>query len=165
SISQLDVQNALLASVSWQTGLTLAFQLEEEGILEKYNVEMLGTTTAAIRNGEDREQFRSLMNQIAEPVPESEIIHSVKEALQFSRTVPFPIIIRPAYTLGGSAGGIATNQAELKEIVTRGLKLSPIQQCLVEKSIAGWKEIEFEVICDKKQQAIVVCHIDRKSVV
>ncbi|HLR54377.1 MAG TPA: carbamoyl phosphate synthase large subunit [Pseudogracilibacillus sp.] len=160
SIIQQEEPDALLASVSGQTGLTLAFQLEEEGILEKYNVEMLGTTTEAIRNGEDREQFRSLMNQIEEPVPESEIIHSVKEALQFSKTVPFPIIIRPAYTLGGSGGGIATNQAELKEIVARGLKSSPIQQCLVEKSIAGWKEIEFEVICDKKQQAIVVCHME-----
>src|SRR5699024_12325356 len=111
SIIQQEEPDALLASVSCQTVLTLAFQLEEEGILEKYNVEMLGTTTEAIRNGEDREQFRSLMNQIEEPVPESEIIHSVKEALQFSKTVPFPIIIRPAYTLVCSGGGIATNQA------------------------------------------------------
>src|SRR5699024_8835266 len=113
SIIQQEEPDALLASVSGQTGLTLALQLEEEGILEKYNDDMLGTTTEAIRDGEDREQFRSLMNQIEEPVPESEIIHSVKEALQFSKTVPFPIIRRPAYTSGASGGGIATNHAEL----------------------------------------------------
>src|SRR5699024_9441487 len=160
SIIQKENPDGLLASVSGQTGLTLAFQMEEAGILEKYDIEILGTTTEAIRNGEDREQFRSLMKEIEEPVPESEIIHSVEEALQFANTVPFPIIIRPAYTLGGSGGGIATNQAELKQIVASGLKASPIQQCLIEKSIAGWKEIEFEVICDQLQQAVVVCHME-----
>src|SRR5699024_8315446 len=116
SIIQQEEPAALLASVSGQTGLTLAFQLEEAGMPEKYNVEMLGTTTEAIRNGEDSEQLPSLMKQIAEPVPESEIIHSVKEALQSSKTVPFPIIIRPPYTLAGSGGGTVTTQAELKEI-------------------------------------------------
>lgn len=160
SIIQKEKPDGLLASVSGQTGLTLAFQMEEAGILEKYDIEILGTTTEAIRNGEDREQFRSLMNEIEEPVPESEIIHSVDEALQFANTVPFPIIIRPAYTLGGSGGGIAANQTELKQIVASGLKASPIQQCLIEKSIAGWKEIEFEVISDQLQQAVVVCHME-----
>src|SRR5699024_954906 len=112
SIIQQEEPDALLASVSGQTGLTLAFQLEEEGILETYKVGMLGTTTKAIRNCEDRYRLRSLMNKNEELVPESEIIHSVKEALQFSKTVLFPMIIHPAYTLGGCGAGIAINQAE-----------------------------------------------------
>src|SRR5690625_1999406 len=110
--------------------------------------------------GEDREKFKRLMEKIEEPTPESAFIHEVEEGISFSEQVGFPLIIRPAYTLGGSGGGIAKNAAQFKTMISRGLCASPIHQCLVEKSIAGWKEIEFEVIRDKNNVTVVICQME-----
>src|SRR5699024_3060661 len=152
--------DGILATVSGQTGLNLAFKLEESGVLQQYDVKNMGTSIAAIMKGEDRDKFRFLMQEIKEPIPESEIIEDVDDALHFANQVGYPIIIRPAYTLGGSGGGIAENEEAFIKYVTSGLRASPIHQCLIEKSIAGWKEIEFEVICDDKAQAVVICHME-----
>lgn len=159
-IIQKEKPDSLLASVSGQTGLNLAQKLAAQGILEKYDVNLLGTSIEAIMKGEDREQFRRLMQALDEPIPESEIVESLASAQAFLEKVDLPIIIRPAYTLGGSGGGIATTEAEFIKYVTSGLRASPIHQCLIEKSIAGWQEIEFEVVADKKSQAVVVCHME-----
>lgn len=152
--------DGLLATLGGQTGLNLAVELSNSGILEEYNVELLGTKLASIEQAEDRDLFRSLMNQLGEPVPESEIIHSLQEAYVFVEKVGYPVIIRPAYTLGGTGGGIAQNEEELIEFVSSGLKYSPVTQVLLEKSIAGFKEIEYEVMRDGKDGAIVVCNME-----
>lgn len=160
AIIEKEKPDAILATVSGQTGLNLAFSLDEQGILEKYNITMLGTSVSSIKQGEDRELFRDLMEELDEPIAENAIVDHVEAALAFSQQVGYPIIVRPAYTLGGSGGGIATNEAEFLTLVSRGLRASPINQCLIEKSIAGWKEIEFEVVCDRKKQAVIVCHME-----
>ncbi|WP_286883923.1 carbamoyl-phosphate synthase (glutamine-hydrolyzing) large subunit, partial [Aneurinibacillus sp. UBA3580] len=152
--------DGLLATLGGQTGLNLAIELDEAGILEEENVLLLGTDLEAIKKAEDRELFRSLMQEIGEPVPPSDIIHTVEEALAFAERIGYPIIVRPAYTLGGTGGGIAADEEELREIVASGLKYSPITQCLVEKSIAGFKEIEYEVMRDAVDNAIVVCNME-----
>ncbi|MBP3038832.1 carbamoyl phosphate synthase large subunit [Bacillaceae bacterium Marseille-Q3522] len=152
--------DGLLASLGGQTGLNLAFALSEKGILQKYNVKLLGSTIESIKKGEDREAFRELMHQLSEPVPESEIVHTVEEALDFSEKIGFPIIIRPAYTLGGTGGGIAGNREELKKLCAGGLKESAIGQCLVERSIAGFKEIEYEVMRDRNNTCITICNME-----
>ncbi|GAB7388067.1 carbamoyl-phosphate synthase large subunit [Bacillaceae bacterium] len=152
--------DGLLATLGGQTGLNLAVELAENGVLEEEGVEFLGTDLAAIKKAEDRELFRALMREIGEPVPESEIIHTVDEAVSFAGRIGYPIIVRPAYTLGGTGGGIARDEKELREIVANGLKYSPIGQCLVEKSIAGFKEIEYEVMRDAKDNCIVVCNME-----
>ncbi|HHY21672.1 MAG TPA: carbamoyl phosphate synthase large subunit, partial [Bacilli bacterium] len=150
----------LLATLGGQTGLNLALALHKAGILEKYNVRMLGTPIESIIKGEDREEFRSLMNELNEPVPESEICSTVEAAVQFASSVGYPIIVRPAYTLGGAGGGIANNEAELRYIVKGGLELSPITQCLIEKSIAGFKEVEYEVMRDANDTCITICNME-----
>ncbi len=152
--------DSILASVSGQTGLNLLFDLDQAGLLEKYKLSVLGTQIDAIKKGEDRELFRSLMHEINEPVPESKIVSTLKEAQSFSEKVGYPIIIRPAYTLGGSGGGIANNEAAFDALVSSGLRASPINQCLIERSIAGWKEIEMEVIRDQKGTTVIVCHME-----
>lgn len=152
--------DGILATLGGQTGLNMAMELEQSGILETYGIELLGTKLDAIQQAEDREQFRSLMYELGEPVPESEIVHTLDEALQFVQTIGYPVIVRPAYTLGGTGGGIVHNEEELIEIVASGLKYSPVTQCLVEKSIAGFKEVEYEVMRDSKNQAIVVCNME-----
>lgn len=152
--------DGILATVSGQTGLNLIFQLDEANILTKYNVEVLGTPIESIAKGEDRELFRNMMETLHEPIAENDIVSRVEDALSFSEQVGYPIIVRPAYTLGGSGGGIAHNDDELMAYVTRGLRASPIEQCLIERSIAGWKEIEFEVVRDRKGNAVVVCHME-----
>ncbi|WP_374721931.1 carbamoyl-phosphate synthase large subunit [Peribacillus tepidiphilus] len=152
--------DALLPTLGGQTGLNLAVELAEAGVLEECGVEILGTKLSAIQQAEDRDLFRSLMNELGEPVPDSEIIHSLDEAYTFVAQVGYPIIVRPAYTLGGTGGGICSNEEELIEIVTSGLKNSPVHQCLLEKSIAGFKEIEYEVMRDSKDNAIVVCNME-----
>lgn len=150
----------LIASLGGQTGLNLAVQLNDLRILEKYNVNVLGTNIDSIKKAEDRELFKNLMQQIGEPVPESEIVSNYEDALKFSEKIGFPIIIRPAYTLGGSGGGIAYTEKEYEEIVHSGLALSPINQVLVEKSIAGYKEIEYEVMRDGNDTCIIVCNME-----
>ncbi|MGM9925307.1 MAG: carbamoyl-phosphate synthase large subunit [Bacillus sp. (in: firmicutes)] len=152
--------DALLPTLGGQTGLNLAVQLSEAGVLEECGVEILGTKLSAINQAEDRDLFRSLMNELGEPVPDSDIIHTLEEAYKFVGRVGYPIIVRPAFTLGGTGGGICTNEEELVEIVTSGLKHSPVTQCLIEKSIAGFKEIEYEVMRDSNDNAIVVCNME-----
>ncbi|MEC1260796.1 carbamoyl-phosphate synthase large subunit [Bacillus swezeyi] len=152
--------DAILPTLGGQTGLNLAVELSEHGILAECGVEVLGTKLSAIQKAEDRDLFRSLMNELNEPVPESEIIHSLDEAHEFVERIGFPVIVRPAYTLGGTGGGICSNEDELKEIVENGLKMSPVHQCLLEKSIAGYKEIEYEVMRDSSDHAIVVCNME-----
>jgi carbamoyl-phosphate synthase large subunit len=152
--------DALLATLGGQTGLNLAVELSKSGVLEECEVEILGTKLSAIKQAEDRDLFRSLMNELGEPVPDSEIIHELAEAHAFVEKIGYPVIVRPAYTLGGTGGGICNNSEELDEIVTSGLKHSPVNQCLLEKSIAGYKEIEYEVMRDGNDNAIVVCNME-----
>ncbi|GGK14001.1 carbamoyl-phosphate synthase pyrimidine-specific large chain [Caldalkalibacillus thermarum] len=152
--------DGLLPTLGGQTGLNLAVELAQSGVLEEENVELLGTNLAAIQQAEDREQFRALMQKIGEPIPESAIIHSMEEAEQFVHKIGYPVIIRPAYTLGGTGGGIAEDDTSLKEIVSTGLKYSPVGQCLIEKSIAGYKEIEYEVMRDASGTCITVCNME-----
>ncbi|MFS0637414.1 carbamoyl-phosphate synthase large subunit [Mesobacillus foraminis] len=152
--------DAILPTLGGQTGLNMAVELANAGILEECGVEILGTKLDAIEKAEDRELFRNLMNELGQPVPESEIIHNLAEAYQFVEQVGYPVIVRPAYTLGGTGGGICSNEQELIEIVTSGLKYSPVTQCLLEKSIAGFKEIEYEVMRDSNDNAIVVCNME-----
>ncbi|KZE49754.1 carbamoyl-phosphate synthase large subunit [Rossellomorea marisflavi] len=152
--------DALLPTLGGQTGLNLAVELHQSGVLEECGVEILGTKLSAIEQAEDRDLFRKLMNELSEPVPQSEIIHTVSEAYTFVEEVGFPVIVRPAYTLGGTGGGICHNEEELNEIVSSGLKYSPVTQCLLEKSIAGFKEVEYEVMRDASDNAIVVCNME-----
>lgn len=152
--------DGILPSIGGQTGLNLVMELEASGILEKYGVTILGTSLQAIKKGEDRDLFKKLMKEINEPIPESTIVNNVEEALAFSRKIGYPLIVRPAYTLGGTGGGIVSSQEELFEIVKNGLLMSPVKQCLIERSIAGYKEIEYEVIRDQDDQAIVVCNME-----
>ncbi|WP_374711312.1 carbamoyl-phosphate synthase large subunit [Symbiobacterium terraclitae] len=150
----------LLPTLGGQIGLNMAMQLEETGILRKYGVRLLGTSLAAIRRAEDRAEFRALMKEIGEPVPESTIVTTPEAALAFGEEVGYPLIVRPAYTLGGTGGGMAHDPQEMREIVTRGLRLSPVTQCLIERSVAGWKEIEYEVMRDSAGNVITICNME-----
>ncbi|MHC8516346.1 carbamoyl-phosphate synthase large subunit [Sporosarcina sp. ITBMC105] len=157
--------DALLPTLGGQTGLNMAIELQESGILDELNVEILGTKLDAIHQAEDRDLFRSLMNELGEPVPESDIIHNLDEAYAFVEKIGYPVIVRPAFTLGGTGGGICYNDKDLTEIVASGLKYSPVTQCLLEKSIAGYKEIEYEVMRDSADNAIVVCNMENVDAV
>ncbi|HPT61114.1 MAG TPA: carbamoyl-phosphate synthase large subunit [Bacillota bacterium] len=150
----------LLPSLGGQTGLNLSAELAKSGVLDKYSVRLLGTPLEAILNAEDRELFKNLMLQVGIPVPESRAVTSVEAALEFSRESGFPLIVRPAFTLGGTGGGVATDPESLKEIVESGLKNSRISQVLLERSLLGFKEIEFEVIRDRTGRAIIVCGME-----
>ena len=152
--------DALLPTLGGQTGLNLATQLSDEGILAKYNVRVLGTPLSAIKMAEDRESFRNLMREIKEPVPESWIIQTEAELLAVLDVVPYPCIIRPAYTLGGTGGGIATTREELWETGRKGLKLSMRSQIMVERSLLGWKEVEYEVMRDSIGTCLTVCNME-----
>lgn len=152
--------DAILPTLGGQTALNMAVQLAESGVLEECGVEILGTKLSAIQQAEDRELFKNLMQELNEPIPESTIIHSLEEAEQFVSKIGYPVIVRPAFTLGGTGGGICSNKEELVEIVLSGLKHSPVSQCLLEKSIAGMKEIEYEVMRDSNNNAIVVCNME-----
>ncbi|MEN2027584.1 carbamoyl-phosphate synthase large subunit [Staphylococcus epidermidis] len=152
--------DALLPTLGGQTGLNMAIQLHDSGVLEANNVKLLGTELESIQQAEDREMFRTLMNDLNVPVPESDIVNTVEQAFEFKEQVGYPLIVRPAFTMGGTGGGICHNDAELKEVVSNGLHYSPATQCLIEKSIAGYKEIEYEVMRDKNDNAIVVCNME-----
>lgn len=152
--------DALLPTLGGQTGLNMAIELHENGVLEENNVRLLGTQLASIHQAEDRELFRSLMNELNEPVPESDIINDLDGAIAFANEIGYPLIVRPAFTMGGTGGGICHDEKELREVVQNGLKYSPVSQCLLEKSIAGYKEIEYEVMRDKNDSAIVVCNME-----
>ncbi|MBH9968604.1 carbamoyl phosphate synthase large subunit [[Bacillus] enclensis] len=159
-IIEKEKPDGLVANLGGQTALNLAVQLHEKGVLDKYGVKLLGTSVESIQKGEDREKFRTLMNELDHPVAESEIVEDVKSALAFAERISLPIIVRPAYTLGGRGGGIASTEGEYVKLVQTGLKASPINQILVEKSIAGFKEIEYEVMRDSKGNCISVCNME-----
>ncbi len=150
----------VLATLGGQVGLNMAVELSEAGVLKEYNVKLLGTTLEAIKQAEDRELFKEAMKRINQPVPESDIFSDVTEAVEFANRIGYPIIIRPAYTLGGTGGGIAHNEEEMYMIALRGIKLSPIHQILVERSVAGWKEVEYEVMRDRADNCIIVCNME-----
>lgn len=152
--------DGILASIGGQTGLNLVSEAYNKGILSKYGVRVLGTTVEAIQNAEDREKFKELMLKIGEPVPDSIITENVNDGVKFADETGYPVVIRPAYTLAGTGGGIAENEEELKNIIYNGLEASPIGQVLVEKSVAGWKEIEYEVIRDSNDTTITVCDME-----
>ncbi|MBT2684235.1 carbamoyl phosphate synthase large subunit [Bacillus sp. ISL-37] len=159
-VIQREKPDGILGTLGGQAGLNLVFKLSEEGILEKYNIKVLGTSVASIKQGEDREAFRSLMHGLNEPVPESEIVKIAEEAVAFAEKIGFPLIVRPAYTLGGTGGGIAETMEELISLVSGGLSESPIKQCLVERSIAGFKEIEYEMMRDAAGTCIAICNME-----
>ncbi len=152
--------DGLLATLGGQTGLNLAVALAESGVLDEQRVRLLGTSLESIKMAEDREKFRDLMNQLGEPIPDSAIVTTMEEAREFLQRIGLPIIIRPAYTLGGTGGGIATTQEEFFSLVELGLTLSPITQVLVERSIAGCKELEYEVMRDHADNCIVICNME-----
>ena len=152
--------DAILPTLGGQTGLNLAKDLSETGILAEMGIELLGTKLTAIEEAEDREAFKDLMDRLHEPVPESTIATTVDDALTFATMHGYPVIVRPAYTLGGTGGGIATTPTELAEITANGLELSPVTQVLIEKSIAGFKEIEFEVMRDDADNALIVASME-----
>ncbi len=159
-IIELEKPDSILSGLGGQTGLTLCMQLAKDGFLEKHNVKLLGSSPDTIDKAEDRNSFKKAMESIGQPVVASVIATAVDEAVEFAQTAGYPLIIRPAFTLGGSGGGIAKNMGELIEITRMGLALSPIGQVLVEKSISGWKEIEFEVMRDGAGNAITVCSME-----
>lgn len=152
--------DGILASLGGQTGLNMAVQLATDGILDRLGIELLGTSLQSIRKAEDRELFKNTMQQINENVPHSTIVTNLEDAIAFVEKAGFPIIIRPAYTLGGSGGGFADNMEEFKYICSKGLKLSLINQVLLEQSVAGWKEIEYEVMRDGADNCIIICNME-----
>ncbi len=152
--------DGIIAGLGGQTGLNIATKLAEMGVLEKYNVELLGTPLQAIKDAEDRELFRKKMLSIGEKVPRSKAVHSIEEAEAMIEELGLPLIVRPAYTLGGTGGGIARTREELIEITRRGLERSMIHQVLIEESVLGWKEFEYEVMRDKNDTCIIVCNME-----
>ncbi len=152
--------DGILASLGGQTGLNMAVQLAEDGILDEMNIQLLGTSLSSIKKAEDRELFKETMQEIDEKVAHSKIVTNMQDAVAFAQEIGFPIIIRPAYTLGGSGGGIATNMEEFRYICGKGLKLSMISQVLLEQSVAGWKEIEYEVMRDSNDNCIIICNME-----
>ena len=152
--------DSVLPTLGGQAGLNLAMELEERGFFEKTGVRLIGTTSETIRKAEDRLEFKSTMEKIGEPVAPSLVVESVEEGIAFAGRIGYPVVLRPAYTLGGSGGGIARSQAELEEILANGLRLSRVGQVLVERCIAGWKEIEYEVMRDGAGNVITVCNME-----
>lgn len=152
--------DSLIAGMGGQTGLNLSCELYDKGILDKYGVKVIGTSIESIKEGEDRESFKKLMERTHQPMIQGEIVNTVEDAFAFAKEIGYPVIVRPAYTLGGTGGGIAENEEELGEIATQGLHLSRVGQVLIEKCIRGWKEIEFEVIRDAQGSCITVCSME-----
>ena len=152
--------DSLIAGMGGQTGLNLSCELYDRGILDKYNIRVIGTSIESIKEGEDRESFKKLMEKTNQPIIESEIVTTIDAGVEFAEKIGYPVIIRPAYTLGGTGGGIAETQDQLREILAQGLHLSRVGQVLIEKSIKGWKEIEFEVMRDGAGNCITVCSME-----
>lgn len=152
--------DALLPTMGGQTALNCALDLERQGVLEKFNVEMIGATSDAIDKAEDRDRFKTAMEKIGLDMPKARVAHSMEEALEIQAEVGFPTVVRPSFTMGGSGGGIAYNREEFEEICTRGLDLSPTSELLVEESILGWKEYEMEVVRDRNDNCIIICSIE-----
>ncbi len=152
--------DSVLPTLGGQAGLNLAMELEERGFLKEHNVRLIGTTSETIKKAEDRLEFKSTMEKIGEPVAASLVVENLEDGIAFSNKIGYPVVLRPAYTLGGSGGGIAHNQEELEEILANGLRLSRVGQVLVERCIAGWKEIEYEVMRDSAGNCITVCNME-----
>jgi len=152
--------DSLLAGMGGQTGLNLTVELYEKGILDKYNLKVIGTSVESIKEGEDRELFRAMMNRINEPVIQSEIVTTLEQGRMVANQIGYPVVVRPAYTLGGTGGGIVNNEEELNVTLASGLQLSTIHQCLLEKSVKGWKEVEYEVMRDSFGNCITVCNME-----
>ena len=152
--------DSVLPTLGGQAGLNLAMELEERGFLKEHNVCLIGTTSETIKKAEDRLEFKSTMEKIGEPVAASEVVKDVEAGIAFANKIGYPVVLRPAYTLGGSGGGIAHNQVELEEILANGLRLSRVGEVLVERCIAGWKEIEYEVMRDSAGNCITVCNME-----
>ncbi|ATO55521.1 carbamoyl-phosphate synthase large subunit [Loigolactobacillus coryniformis] len=159
-ILRKELPDAILPTLGGQQGLNMAMELSTAGILEELNIQLLGTKLNAIDQAEDRELFKNLMQQLNEPIPASTSVNTVAAAVDFAKKIGFPVIVRPAFTMGGTGGGMCDNENELVEIATNALKLSPITQALIEKSIAGFKEIEYEVMRDAADNALVVCNME-----
>ena len=159
-IIEKEKPDSILPTLGGQAGLNLGMELEESGFLAAHNVKLLGTTAATIRNAEGRQEFKDLMERIGEPCAASKVVENVEDGIEFTNTIGYPVVLRPAYTLGGSGGGIAHNQVELEEILENGLRLSRVGQVLVERCIAGWKEIEYEVMRDSAGNCITVCNME-----
>jgi len=159
-IIEIEQPDSVLSTLGGQTGLTLSMQLAKEGFLEAHNVKLLGANPETIDKAEDRQMFKDTMLAIGEPCIPSKVVETVEDALEYAEEIHYPVIVRPAFTLGGSGGGIAYNRDELHEIAENGLRLSPITQVLIEKNISGWKEIEFEVIRDSNNNIITVCSME-----
>ena len=160
SIIRKEKPDSILPTLGGQAGLNLAMELEEKGILKKLDVRLIGTTSRTIRRAEDRLEFKEAMEKIGEPVAPSQVVRNIEDGEKFARRIGYPVVLRPAYTLGGSGGGIANNQEELDEILENGLRLSRVGEVLVERSIAGWKEIEYEVMRDGAGNVITVCNME-----
>ena len=159
-IIQMERPDSILPTLGGQTGLNLAMNLYEQGVLSEYGVRLLGTSPESIRKAEDRQSFKDAMEAIGQPCVTSEVVQSVEDAIAFADRIGYPVIVRPAYTLGGTGGGIAQDQAQLREIADRGIHLSRVGQVLIERSIAGWKEIEFEVMRDRAGNVIQICSME-----
>ena len=151
---------ALLPTVGGQTALNLAVELADSGVLDKLGVELIGAKLEAIKKAEDRLLFKDAMTRIGLDMPKSALINNIRDGLEFATKLGFPVVIRPSFTLGGSGGGIAYNREELMEILSRGLDLSPVHECLIEESVLGWKEYELEVVRDLKDNVIIICSIE-----
>lgn len=152
--------DSMIGTLGGQTGLNLTHEIYQLGLLDKYDVQLIGTSVESIENGEDREKFRALMDELKEPVPASRTVNTVEQALNQAEDIGYPIMVRPAYTLGGAGGGFAAEVQDLKSIVSKGIQLSPINQVLLEKSIKGWKEIELEIIRDVNNDCAIVCNME-----
>ncbi len=159
-IIEKEKPDSILPTLGGQAGLNLGMELEESGFLAAHHVKLLGTTAATIRKAEDRQEFKDTMEKIGEPCAASLVVENVEDGVAFTNTIGYPVVLRPAYTLGGSGGGIAHNQLELEEILENGLRLSRVGQVLVERCIAGWKEIEYEVMRDSAGNCITVCNME-----
>ena len=159
-IIEKEKPDSILPTLGGQAGLNLGMELEESGFLAAHGVRLLGTTAATIRNAEGRQEFKDLMERIGEPCAASLVVENVQDGIDFTNSIGYPVVLRPAYTLGGSGGGIAYNQAQLEEILENGLRLSRVGQVLVERCIAGWKEIEYEVMRDGAGNCITVCNME-----
>src|SRR5437899_1803630 len=151
---------AVLPTVGGQTALNVAVELSDGGILDKYNVQLIGASIGAIKKAEDRLFFKDAMQRIGLDVPKSALVNNTKDGLEFAGKIGFPVIVRPSFTLGGSGGGMAYNREELLDVLTRGLDFSPVHEALIEESVLGWKEFELEVMRDTRDNVIIICSIE-----
>ncbi|MCR5671416.1 MAG: carbamoyl-phosphate synthase large subunit, partial [Butyrivibrio sp.] len=159
-IIEKEKPDSILPTLGGQAGLNLGMELAESGFLKSHNVKLLGTTAETIRKAEDRQEFKDTMEKIGEPCAASLVVHNIEDGVAFADSIGYPVVLRPAFTLGGSGGGIAHNRLECEEILENGLRLSRANEVLVERCIAGWKEIEYEVMRDGAGNCITVCNME-----